>query len=108
LLLDSLIGSAISEDHIVMLINWFNTGFVHNLNNQKLDFLELSKKHKHELVKRIWSSKTQTLDVKQQLLDELIKLDGSGDWISATKLYVKAAHPANKEELWTSYFNKDD
>jgi hypothetical protein len=38
----------------------------------------------------------------------LIKIDGSGDWIEATKKFCDAAHYENKRRVWDSYFNFDD
>jgi hypothetical protein len=56
LVMDGLISCAIMESDIEMLINWFKTGFVHDIKGNKLENVEVSKKHKHALAIRIWSS----------------------------------------------------
>ena len=82
--MDTLISSAKEESDIEMLINWFKTGFVHDIQGNKLEAVEVSKKHKHELVKRIWSSGKQTLEVKEAILNDLKKIDNS-DWMDNTQ-----------------------
>ena len=91
-----------------MLISWFRDGFIADLEGKKLESVEITKKHKHTMIKRIWTSKVQTLENKTELLDELKKIDGSGDWIESTMKFCDAAHPANKKRVWDSYFNNED
>lgn len=58
LLLDAALTCARNEDHLKMLSGWFKEGFVFTTDGKKLDQVEVSKKHKHSVVSRVWSSET--------------------------------------------------
>lgn len=105
-MMDSLYTSARNEDHIELLIKWFEAGFIHDLEGKKLDHCELSKVHKHSLMKRIWSSQKQTLETKQKLMAQLAKIDQS-DWLDQTEKVCTAALPENKRMMWDAYFSDD-
>ena len=57
LVVNTLFGSAVLEKHLVMLINWFKTNAIHDLQGNKMESIDITKKHKHEIIKRIWTSK---------------------------------------------------
>lgn len=98
--------SAKSDEHIDMLVNWYQTGFVHDITGNKLENIEVSKKHKHSIMQRIWSSQSITLDAKKEFLASLEKIDNS-DWMVNTKMLCHSAHPENKGEMWKKYFSTD-
>ena len=54
--LEAMLSSARNEDHISMLIKWFMDGAVYNTAGKKLQEVEISLKHKHTIMERIWSS----------------------------------------------------
>lgn len=89
-----------------MLMDWFKTGFVHDIKGTKLDNMEVSKKHKHTIVQRIWGSEKISLETKEELMAKLAGIDSS-DWLTNTKKVCEAAHPGNKEKMWKLYFSKD-
>jgi len=101
--LEALFTSARNEDHIEMLVKWFDSGFVHDSNGQKLE-IEISKKHKHSIMERIWSSEKMSLQFKEEMMAKLAKIDKS-DWLDNTQKVCEAAHPENKEKMWKEYFN---
>ena len=104
--MEAIFTSARNDEDIDILVNWYNTGFVHDINGNKLEDIEVSKKHKHSLMQRIWSSVKIPLEDKQKLLSSLEKVDSS-DWMVNTKKVCEAAHPGNKEKMWNAYFSLD-
>jgi len=54
--MDAMISNAVNENDFEKLIVWFKSGFVHDMQGNKLESVEVSLKHKHELMKRIWAS----------------------------------------------------
>jgi hypothetical protein len=54
--LDALFTSARNEDDINLISSWLDKGFISNSKGVKLDGVELSLKHKHSIVERVWSS----------------------------------------------------
>lgn len=50
LVLDAILTSARSEEHYAQLINWLNTGFVHDINGTMIENAEVSLKHKHSII----------------------------------------------------------
>jgi len=102
-----LLGNARNDDHINMIVQWFKNGVISNTKGELLDKVEISKKHKHTMMERIWSSLKIELKEKEALLAELEKIDPEGDWLSNTKRFCEAAHPANKEKFWKFYFSQD-
>ena len=106
LVMDAILTSTRSEEHVKLAMNWFDTGFMHDISGNKLENLEVSLKHKHTIVQRIWSSLTQTLETKEAYMQKLEKIDNS-DWLKNTKKVCVAAHPENKQKMWALYFTKD-
>ena len=104
--MEAVFNSARNDEDIDILVKWFNTGFVHDLKGNKLEDVEISKKHKFSLMERIWSSEKIPFEEKKQLLASLEKIDSS-DWIVNTKKVCEAAHPGNKEKMWKQYFSED-
>ena len=64
LLLDAALTSARKEDDLKLLSKWFKEGFVFTTDGKKLDQVEVSKKHKHSVVSRVWSSETISMAEK--------------------------------------------
>lgn len=89
-----------------MLVKWFKDGFITNSAGKKLDDVEISKKAKHAIMKRIWSSNNISLKEKEELM-ELLAADGTGDWYQETLNFGTAAHFENKEKMWDLFFNPD-
>lgn len=54
--LTALIDSARSEDHYAVLLKWFEQGVVTNSKGDQLEGVEISAKHKHSIIVRVWSS----------------------------------------------------
>ena len=50
------LNSVRSEEHYELLVKWFEEGAIFTTSGKKLGHIELSLKHRHEVVKRIWSS----------------------------------------------------
>jgi len=55
LILEAILISAKDEGHIEQLINWFKTGFVHDLQGNNLN-IEIPLQSKHKIMIKIWSS----------------------------------------------------
>ena len=89
-----------------MLIKWFKEGAITNTAGKKLEDVEISLKHKHTIMERIWSSEKIALPEKEALMEELKKLDKS-DWLDNTMKVCESSHPGNKEKMWELYFKKD-
>jgi hypothetical protein len=106
LVLTALLSSCRNEDHFAMLVQWFKDGFITNSSGKKLEDVEVSLKHKHAIVQRIWAAEKITLAQKQEVLDELTKMDKS-DWLDDTNKLCESSHPANKEKMWKLYFSTD-
>jgi hypothetical protein len=68
LVLDSILTSARNEDHIQLLIKWFKEGAIFTTKGKKLEDVDLSLKHKHEIMKQIWGSDVVTLKEKEELM----------------------------------------
>ena len=68
LVLESLLGSAINEDHIELLIKWFESGTVTNSEGALLEDVQISLKHKHSIMQRIWGSEEVDLERKNSLM----------------------------------------
>lgn len=105
-MLDAILSSARCEEHYQIILNWFNTGFVHDLEGNKIEGLQVSKGHKHQIVQRVYSSETIPLAQKEELMAKLAAIDSS-DWLTNTKKVCEAALPENKEKMWRLYFTKD-
>jgi hypothetical protein len=106
LVLTALLSSCRNEDHFEMLAKWFKDGFITNSSGKKLEDVEVSLKHKHTIVQRIWAAEKIPLEQKQEVLAELTKMDKS-DWLDDTNKVCESAHPANKEKMWKLYFSTD-
>jgi hypothetical protein len=104
--LEAMLSSARNEDHISMLIKWFVDGAVYNTAGKKLEEVEISLKHKHTIMERIWSSEKIPLQEKEALMEQLKKLDKS-DWLDNTQKVCESSHPENKQKMWDLYFKKD-
>jgi hypothetical protein len=105
-ILEAMLSSARNEDHIRLVAKWFNDGFITNSAGKKLEDVEISLKHKHTMMERIWSSETMPLAEKEALMDKLSTLDKT-DWMDYTRKVCIASHPANKKKMWELYFNGD-
>lgn len=105
-LTDSMLSSARNEDHYQLLVQWFKTGHLTDTAGTQLEGVEVSLKHKHAMMERIWSSETIPLETKNELMNQLAELDKS-DWLDNTKTYCEAAHPGNKDKMWALYFSRE-
>ena len=68
LVFDAMLNSAGSDDHIELLIKWFQSGVVSNSEGTELSDIEISLKHKHTIMRRIWTSASVDLDRKKSLM----------------------------------------
>jgi len=84
LILDAVLTSARNEDHIKDIVKWFETGFVHDTKGNKMAEHEVSLKHKHSIIKRVYSSIEMKTEDKEALFKQLEALDKS-DWITDSK-----------------------
>ena len=75
LLFDAMITSARNDD-IKLIKTWFEKGEVTNRKGNKID-MEISLKHKHSVVCRIWSALDIPLAEKEACMASLEKLDTS-------------------------------
>jgi len=62
LLLECAILSARNEDHIKLVYQWLVDGEVKSLSERVLEGVKISTKHKHLMVKRIYTSTELTLE----------------------------------------------
>lgn len=69
--IDALLIKARTEKHIKMLKDWFEGGKVFNSKGENLTDVELSLRHKHTIMEKIWSSFEISLDEKERLLSIL-------------------------------------
>ena len=51
-------------------------------------------------MKRIWSSETISMAKKEELLADLKKQVGEGEWLDNTIRYCEAAAIENKQKVW--------
>ena len=68
-LLDAALSSARNEDHYERLVQWFKAGHLTNTAGDKLEGVEVSLKHKHAMMERIWCSEKIPLETKNELMD---------------------------------------
>mmetsp|Transcript_9866 Transcript_9866/g.16592 ORF Transcript_9866/g.16592 Transcript_9866/m.16592 type:complete len:782 (-) Transcript_9866:41-2386(-) len=106
LLLEAMLTSARNEDHYLLLVKWLKEGAIFNTKGKKLEEVEISLKHKHSILQRVYASEQIPLEEKQALLEELKKVDKS-DWIDNTQRVCESSHPSNKQSMWEKYFNFD-
>lgn len=66
--IDALFASARNENHYKLLQEMFDAGYIINTKKEKLEFCELSLKHKYDIVKRIYSSAEIDIAHKQKLM----------------------------------------
>lgn len=88
------------------MVKWFEEGAIYTTTGRKLEAIELSNKHKHGIMKRIWSSVKIPLAKKEKLMSDLEATDTS-DWLDNTKRYCTAAHFENKEKIWKLVFSHE-
>ena len=91
MLLDSVISYAKSEEHILLLKEWFVSGIITDTERNKIEGVTVSTKHKHNMVRRIYSSFQISLDEKEKMFEDLGEIDKS-DWYEKTRAFCKAAH----------------
>ena len=68
----------------------------------------ISTKHKHAMVKAIYSSFEIQIDKKMEILAKLGEEDKS-NWFDNTKSFCEGAHPTplSKQEAWESFFKSE-
>jgi hypothetical protein len=104
---ESLIKFAANEDHYTLLVKWLENNAIYTGTGQLVDRVEFSKKHKHEAMKRVWSSVQISLEKKKQLLGKLEAEVGEGEWLDNTRKYCDAAHFEHKEKIWKLITSKE-
>ena len=105
LVIDALLNSTRNENHYKMLIEWFDSGIITNSSGTKLEYCELSSKHKYEIVKRVHSAENIESPQKERLMKKLEEDKSNSDWLENCKSYCEAADPANKDKMWDLYFS---
>lgn len=108
LTMDAMISSARNEHHYQLLMVMFDTGYIINTKKVKLDFCELSLKHKYDIVKRIYSSVDIDMAHKQKAMTVLEEDKTNADWLENAKSYCEAALPENKQKMWNLYFTEGE
>jgi len=104
--LEAMLPRARNENHITLLIKWFTENKVSNSAGKILEDVELSLKHKHSIMERIWASEKIDLAQKEDLMKQLAAQDKS-DWLEKTKKVCAAANPLTKREVWDFYFDQN-
>lgn len=102
-----MISSARSDQDIKKIVEWFKSGVITNSKGDKLTEVEVSLKHKHSFMERIWSAESISLEEKEALFEQLKALDKS-DWLDNTRKYCESAHPGNKTKMWDFYFQSSE
>ncbi len=92
MILTSVIGFAMDEAERKLLLTWFQQDAVITKDGKKVKDVTLTKKHKHAIVKKVFSAKTIPLEEKTAALDALSKIDQS-DMLGRTKFFCQAAVP---------------
>jgi len=64
-IVETLISFARNEEHYDLLVKWFQQDAISTTTGKKLDTIKFSTKHKHEAMKRIWSSVKMPLSQKR-------------------------------------------
>jgi hypothetical protein len=105
LVLDAVLTSARCEEHYKLIKVWLETGFIHDLEGNKIEGMEVSKKHKHSILQRLYSSDEIPIEEKEKLMSNLASIDNS-DWLDNTKKVCESSLPENKEKMWRLYFSK--
>ena len=106
LVVEHLLSSVRNEDHYKLVIKWFEEGAVSTTMGEQIEGIKLSNKHKHEIMKIVWSSVEIPLIKKEQLMADLEASDTS-DWLENTKRFCTAAHFENKEKIWNLIFSHE-
>ena len=108
LLLESTINFAKTDLDIDVVNKWYQNDVVSDLAGNELRDVEISNKHRHSMVRRIYSSETIPEQVKKDALEKLAEKDSS-DWMDKTRYYCKAAVPTkeNKDAMWREYFDTE-
>lgn len=106
MIVTSVIGFAMDEAERKLLLTWFQQDAVITKDGNKVKGVSLTKKHKHAIVKKVFSAKTIPLEEKTAALDALSKIDQS-DMLGRTKFFCQAAVPeiAKKREAWEAIFS---
>lgn len=92
MLVESILLSARTEKHLELLRQWYESGKITDLDGKVIEGIELSTKHKHSMVRRLFTSRDIPLEDKQKYLKQLEEIDTT-DWTDKTKHYCKSAIP---------------
>src|SRR5688572_17583478 len=92
MLVEACILCARNERHIDIIKQWFDTGLVSDMDGNTLEGVEISTKHRHSLVRRIYTSRLISLEDKQKCLSQLEAIDTT-DWMDKTRYFCRSAIP---------------
>lgn len=106
LLLECTISSAKKERDILIVYQWFLNNQVTDLTSAPIDHAKISMRHKHMMMRRIFSSSSIVTEEKYELLNRL-KDEDKSNWTEQTIAYCKAAIPLadSKKEQYKQYFD---
>ena len=69
MIVECAINAAKIEKHIDIVKEWFTSGKISDLTGRVLENVDVSNKHKHLMIRRIYSSFTIPLEEKERLLE---------------------------------------
>lgn len=98
LLLECAINYAKTDDDIDVVRGWFEKDIFVDLEGKEHSNVDISNKHRHLMVRRVWSSFRIPKEDKEAILTRMGEIDSS-DWLEKTKYFCVAAEPTreNKE-----------
>ena len=108
LLVETAINYARNEEHIQMIKSWLEQGYATDKSGHRINGTEISMKHKHLIVRRVFTSTTVDEQEKHVMLQDIEGQDQS-DWMEKTRYFCQAALPTMecKEKMWHMYFDED-
>ena len=106
MLVTSVISFGMDEGERQLLLQWFQKDSIVTREGETVNIVQLTKKHKHALVKKIFSAKSITESQKLSVMEALEKFDQS-DMLGKTKAFCQSAVPdiVKKREAWEVIFS---
>lgn len=96
-----------NSDHLALALQWEEKGYVFNPKDQpETNLFNLTKSHKHSILRIVYRSKEIILSEKENLLGKIIG-DDKSDLALNTQLTCEASlpDPLIKEKIWQELIN---
>jgi len=105
LLLSSVLGFAQGETQRNLVYKWFLLGKISDESGKEISGIDISIEHRHNMVKKIFGSRSIEHSAKKECFAKLAKLDQS-DKLSLTQTFCEAVVPTaeTKREVWKRLF----